>query len=405
MAEFFLKLGHIDKKLIMIIITTILYFIMDIIDYYSGMSDLHFVLNDFCARAISYVLIIIVPIIQKCRNKDLIKRERRRSLKQIALDLFFIYLTYIIFFVVIMYLTSLKAEDKENTEDYKMSHYKGLCSEEALEIIFIIIVSIFLLKIKFYIHHYIGLLIFLVLSLGIDLLCDLSIFKPDIFFVFIYILYLILDSIYITYEKYMMDKLGYSPYRVVFFIGLLYIFLGIVFVIILSVKGGLFYDGSKYMIEGFKDYFDKNDYKEVIIHIAYLIFFRFFINILKILTVYYFSQIHTFTIYIFVKMFYLLIRKESKYKYYSLILFVFQLLALLIFLEIIELNFWNLDKNTKRNIERRESEENDRILSSQETIKDIKREKIEVAPGYYVETEMARTSLEDNDEDLRKTVD
>ena len=42
MAEFFLKLGHIDKKLIMIIITTILYFIMDIIDYYSGMSDLHF---------------------------------------------------------------------------------------------------------------------------------------------------------------------------------------------------------------------------------------------------------------------------------------------------------------------------------------------------------------------------
>ena len=43
MAEFFLKLGHIDKKLIMIIITTILYFIMDIIDYYSGMSDLHFV--------------------------------------------------------------------------------------------------------------------------------------------------------------------------------------------------------------------------------------------------------------------------------------------------------------------------------------------------------------------------
>ena len=76
---------------------------------------------------------------------------------------------------------SLKIKDPEDTEDYKMSHYKGLCFEEALEIIFIVIVSKFLLKMKLYIHHYIGLLIFLILSLGIDFLCNLTIFKPKIF--------------------------------------------------------------------------------------------------------------------------------------------------------------------------------------------------------------------------------
>ena len=40
-------------------------------------------------------------------------------------------------------------------------------------------------------------------------------------------------------------------------------------------------------------------------------------------------------------------------QYYFLILFVFQIFCLLIYLEIIELNFCGLNKNTKRNIRER----------------------------------------------------
>ena len=357
MAKFFLKLGSLDKKLIMILISTILYIIMDIIEYFSEMPNIHIILDEFYARGISYIMLIVVPLIQKWRNKNLNFNKKERSCKRIAFNLFCIYLLCFFYLLLGIYLSSLKSKDPNDTEDYKMSHYEGLCLEEAIAIFFIIIISKFLLKMKLYIHHFIGLLIFLILSLGIDLLFNLDIFKPNIFFIFIYILYLISDSFYITYEKYMMDKLGYSPYTVVFLIGFLFLIGGIVCTMILFFTGGLFYDGEKYKVESFEDYFDNNDYKEVLLYMIYLISFRFFINILKILTVYYFSPIHTFASYIIIKMFNLLLNKKAKYKYYSLILFPLQFLGLLIFLEIIELNFWKLNKNTKKNIENRGTKE------------------------------------------------
>ena len=403
MASFCLKLGAIDKKLIMVIVSTILYFVMDIIEYFTEMSTLHYILDFFYARAISYVIIIIVPLIQKWRNKNLRVRQKGRNCKRIACDLFYIYLTYIFYFTAIIYLKSLKAKDPKDTEDYQMSHYKGFCFEEALEIVFIVIVSKFLLKMKLYMHHYVGLLIFLILSIGIDLLCNISLLKPDFFFIFIYILHLIFDSIYITYEKYMMDKLGYSPFIVVFLISFMFFFAGTVGVIILTFTGSVFYDGKDYQMKSLEDYFDNNDYRNVILHIVYLVVFRFFINILKILTVYYFSQIHTFATYIIIKMFNLILNKDSKYRYYSLILFVFQFLGLLIFLEIIEINFCNLDKNTKRNVERRGAEESFKLLSYKDNDDDDEFEIVEVAPGYVVETEMATVTKEDNEDHLEKT--
>ena len=232
MAKFFLKLGSINKKLLLPVIAFILYMIMDIIDYYSQMAELHLILELY-TRGISYTAIIIIPIIQKCRDKKAgEKKEKSRCSKKVFLELFFLYLAYVIYFGAYIYVTSLKSKDRDKTEDYKLSHYRGLCFEEALEIIFIIIVSKFLLKLKLYIHHYIGLIIFITLSLSIDIPFNLSLFKPGLFFVFIYGVYLFIDSIYITYEKYMMDKLGYSPYIIVFCIGLLYLFTATVSAII-----------------------------------------------------------------------------------------------------------------------------------------------------------------------------
>ena len=97
MVKFCLKIGLLDKKLILILISTIFYFIMEIIEHYAKMSPLQFILDSFYARAISYILLIIVPTIQKYRNKDLKSNEKYRTWKRIALDLFYIYLTYLFF--------------------------------------------------------------------------------------------------------------------------------------------------------------------------------------------------------------------------------------------------------------------------------------------------------------------
>ena len=185
MVEFCLKLGKISRKLILPLIASILYIVMDLIEYFTEMPELHFSL-DVYTRGISYTAIIIIPLFQKRFSK--IKRENEEKFQFNKRTLFhfsLLYINYIVFFVVYSYLYILKNDDPDNTEDYKLSHYYGLCSEEALEIIFIVIISIFLLKMKLYIHHYIGLILFIILSLCIDIPFNKSLLKPGAFFSFL----------------------------------------------------------------------------------------------------------------------------------------------------------------------------------------------------------------------------
>ena len=125
--------------------------------------------------------------------------------------------------------------------------------------------------------------------------------------------------------------------------------------------------------------------------------------ILKILTVYYFTQFHTYTTYACIKLFDLLLTKKTNYKYFSLIMFVFQFLGLLIFLEIIELNFCNLDKNTKRNIESRLNVETSRFFIDEDIDYEssrISEKNLELTPGYYINTEMTGITGEEKKADI-----
>ncbi len=411
MVECFLKFGETNKKLILPAVASVLYIIMDIIEYTTKMEELH-IIFDLYTRGISYTLIILVPLVQKCcdrKNKNNTSNENKikpQCTKKSILHFFFLYVAYLFYFGAFIGLTFLKGRYPAETEDYEMSHYHGLCTEEAIEIIFILIVSKILLKTRLYVHHYIGLLIFIIFSLGIDILVGMNIFKPGALFFFIYCIYLLFDSIYITYEKYMMDKLYYSPFIIVFAIGLLFLVTPTICAILIFIKGNMVKVGEKYKLQKFSDYFQENDYKDVIIHIVYLTSFRYVINILKILTIYYFTQNHIYTTYVFIKLVDYLIRKKHWIRFLSIILFVFQFLGLLIYLEIIELNFLKLNKNTKNNIKKRELDEDILLLSDEDSRKSdveedgIIKNKVEISPGYIIESEMAtinRNSFDNSD--------
>ena len=154
--------------------------------------------------------------------------------------------------------------------------------------------------------------------------------------------------------------------------------------------GNSLYDGKKYTLQSFSDYFEEKGYKTTVIYMFYCSSFRFFLNILKILTIYYFTQNHIYTSYTFIKLVDLLIMKKTNYKYFSIILFIPQFLGLLIFLEIIELNFCKLNQNTKINIEKRELKEdlnddddqNDEDIDPEE--RKSKQSIVEISPGYLV---------------------
>jgi len=405
MVNCFLKLGVINKKLIMPVITAVIYVIMDIIELNADMNDIHIIFNLY-TRGISYTCAILVPIVQKrCdKNRQKIKKRRAQCTKRSILHYTILQLEYIIYFGLYIYLTKLKSKDPDNTEDFQMSHYHGLCSEEAIEIIFIVIISKFLLKTQLYIHHYIGLIILVIASLSIDIPFNLSLFKPQILFIVIYLLFIIVDANFITYEKYMMDKLYYSPFVIVFSIGILFLSVSIFFTIYILMVGNSLYDGKKYTLQSFSDYFEEKGYKTTIIYMFYCSSFRFVLNILKILTIYYFTQNHIYTSYTFIKLVDLLIMKKTNYKYFSIILFIPQFLGLLIFLEIIELNFCKLNKNTKINIEKRELKEdlnddddqNDEDIDPEE--RKSKQSIVEISPGYLVNSGAELESFNDEKE-------
>ena len=96
--------------------------------------------------------------------------------------------------------------------------------------------------------------------------------------------------------------------------------------------------------------------------------------------------------------------KKTNYKYFSIILFIPQFLGLLIFLEIIELNFCKLNKNTKINIEKRELKEdlnddddqNDEDIDPEE--RKSKQSIVEISPGYLVDSSVELEPVNDEKE-------
>ena len=113
---------------------------------------------------------------------------------------------------------------------------------------------------------------------------------------------------------------------------------------------------------------------------------------------------HIYSAYILIKEFDLLLEKESNYKYLSIILFVFEFISLLIFLEIIELNFLNLNKNTKRNIEKREKKESLLLYNDNKKINDDSNfrnnSSIELIGEQLIESEIVNNSEEDKESDF-----
>ena len=68
MVEFFLKLGLINKKLLLQAVAAVLYIILNIIVITTKMDKLHIIFETY-SRGLSYVLIIIIPLVQKCCDR------------------------------------------------------------------------------------------------------------------------------------------------------------------------------------------------------------------------------------------------------------------------------------------------------------------------------------------------
>ena len=161
-----------------------------------------------------------------------------------------------------------------------------------------------------------------------------------------------------------------------------------------------FADDDEAILKGIYIYFTQTD-------IYHLIFFQFFyfilifiiINSSVVLMIYYLRPNHmviTDELLVYGNFIFF---EEVPNKYYTLIPFVFQIIALIFYLEILELNFWKLNYNTIKNIQAREGKEIEKDEKDLD-LKSAEKNTIELSEQYYTLCKEPENN-EEKSEDLK----
>ena len=287
---------------------------------------------------------------------------------------FFRYFLLAIFYFLEILLITAPNFLESDAKEVKLPHVTGPFSKESLIVIFIAILSFFLLKYRYYIHNRVSLVSFIIMGIIIDLILDKFVEEFEgrsILVIIINLFEIMMEVVNACYQKYMMDVYYHRYYNIVFTLGLVLFIWQTVTIPIHIVDENL----KTKLIDSFDNFG--------------LFISRFFINmilqfnyfLLRILTISYFTPTHLLICLSVSKFLVVLIQEESALKYLSIIPFVFQFFSLMVYLEIIELNFCGLNKNTKRNIEQRGKED---LLLRNNTVDSTNLEGIEYSKGYYI---------------------
>ena len=342
----FISLGKIDKNLIPILVGCVFCYLNRLLNQYEETILFDNVILTDIFISISDIFTIIPYIIFKIRSK---KNSINQNVNDININerieyLFdnekmksqgkwkFIILSGIIFFIDdIMFVLTFKI--KTNTW-----------------IIYIFVTSIFyflIFKSKLYRHHYLSIIVIILLGVSIDLVEGnlQNDFSENILYLLVSILRVILLSLNLVIIKYTMEKKFVSPYEIALFNGIINLILFIIFAII-----------DHYYIRqyDYETYFNNFNVKELLVVLG-VMSTQLGIYVCLFLTDKNTSPCHIFIIFVFGQLAY-----YYDFKSNSIIVIIFLLFILffsLMFNEIIEINFLGLSYNIKRNIIKRADSE------------------------------------------------
>ena len=218
----------------------------------------------------------------------------------------------------------------------------------SIEMVFLILVSIWLLKYKYYKHHIISTIIFIIFGITSELCLETYFTSNGKFFLgkLIRLIGAAVDATYYCYQKYMMEKYYYPYWNIAFVPGLImFIIAAVLFIAVLALP-----NSKQPFIASFYLYFKvKQGLGLAILKVVIAFVIHLFMCPLAILNIFYFPPNFILIIFQFSRITKNIINNSSK-KLYCLVFYAIQLFALMIHLEILELNFCGLNKYTKRNI-------------------------------------------------------
>ena len=343
------------------------------------------------------MLILIIPRIKFFAKSELTTKKIFDDQKTCSKKSFCHYFILIFLYnieTLLLFGASILERNSPKQSDYvKLPHATGPFTKESFVVVFIAIVAYFLLKYKYYIHNIISLIAFIIMGIFIDIILEK--FQEEFSgrsstIIAIYFFELIVEVLNFCYQKYMIDILFHYFYNVVFALGL--------DLFICNTIGILFYFSSEELKASLLDSFD--DWGLLIPRFIINMIFQFTYFLLRILTLVYFTPTHLLICLSLSKFIAVLINHDDSIKYLSIIPFLFQFFSLMIYLEIIELNFCGLNKNTKRNIQKRVQEE----MLNQERPSNLDDE-VEFSEGYYLNNRLTRMETFNTRDTSRKTGD
>ena len=223
---------------------------------------------------------------------------------------------------------------------------------KSIQIIFCILICFLLLKIKNYKHHYLSIIISFLASIGIFILKWIYFReeKDTIKNMFSLLPHYFSYSMMEAYEKYIMQNLYFPPYLVLFFKGIIGLFLYV-------FACPVIYSINKEMID--VAFFSlKSSLKSKWLYL--LLISCFLLNIFRMLTIHFYNPIYRYVADILVLL-YLFIEVFPDYNQgspifvliiYGILLLII-LFSILVYQEIIIINVWGLDKNTSKQIIKR----------------------------------------------------
>ena len=362
-------LGRLDKKLLIIIVIDIVHLINLIV--LNEVNEKFF--NNTLINLEEEIGIIIIGLFMFCKYKEKQNKtyKNKKSFK------------YILFLFLFRLIKSSYEIFCINIFDKKYRFTKVLNTTNGFILLLMSLVTYILLKYKYYIHHIISMFLYLAIGISIDLILhSYQEIKYD--YMYFYIIYVVNEVLIFCYIKYLMDKLYYNYKEVVIYwgiTGLIAIILTYVALYIYQYKLNI----NNNIINELREYFDFDKLKIVnfiFLQLLYVLLNGGIFYSLTILMVDYFKPNYTVItdqIYVFVRC---IAYEDRKNKYYTFITFAFQILALLIYFEIIELNFFKLNENTTKNILEREEIEKEEQNEDEQIKEEI--QEIEINGEYIL---------------------
>ena len=356
MVQSFIIFGGINKKFLLPLILSSAQIIYILVNKYYPEKENNLILQEYMF-ALGEMSIKLLPLILHISNKSTPKEKFTKNKK----CLHYFLLCFLFLLNQVIRLIADLMENSFYNKPFSYTETNLFPTNDfitmSFEMICMVIVSKIMLKYKYYKHHIISIIIFIIFGVITDIYLMENENIDGVFFTikFIRLIAVAVEAVFYCYQKYMMEVLFYQYWNIAFIPGIFLFCLACVLLILCFVAPDKENTEMDFVIIFYK-YFRENDAGIIIGKVIIVFILHVIMCPLSILVIYYFSP--NFILIIFqLSSITKSLMNNSKEKLYCIIFFIFQIIALMIHLEILELNFCGLNKYTKRNIEERSDED------------------------------------------------